>query len=415
MKKLLFLFLLIPAISQAITPVFCCGFECGVATAHWSGSNQSISTAIKKTADRAGRVNPTATTGYFGSSGLTSSNMWVIRCYIRFETLPSVDINIVAELGHQDGAWFKASDSKIYAGSENGGLGATGVSVTTGVWYRIDVKANKSANPHLIDVQINGVACGQASNSVASGSTSGFHLGSFNINYSGDIYFDDVVASNTSADYPIGAGYVNHFVPTADGTHSGLTANDYERTLTGTDILNTTTDSYLLLDDIPMESGSSVDWINMVAPVADSYTENIFGPAPGISTPTVAPRAVEVISAYHQAGTGVGNMRLTGYNNGTTVLLANFYNGFATAGVTTVTYVRRHFPEAFSGGAWTVDKFNNSSVQFQTGSTVDANPDQYFDCIMIEAEFAEVVLTIPGTPSDKRFTNLGVGLIKLKK
>jgi hypothetical protein len=190
---------------------------------------------------------------------------------------------------------------------------------------------------------------------------------------------------------------LNHFVPTSDGTHNIAGAADFERTLTGTDILNATTTAYQLVDDVPLESGASVDWINMVAPPnATDYVECIFGPASGISTPTAGPRAVEVIAGIHQAGTGTGNMEIRMNDNGTNNVL---YTATAVAGISNVAYKRKHYgTNIANGGAWTISgagNFNNLRVRFGSPAAVDANPDQYFDCIMIEAEFAEVSGRIP--------------------
>jgi hypothetical protein len=207
----------------------------------------------------------------------------------------------------------------------------------------------------------------------------------------GDVYYDDVLVSHTGADYPLGPGAVGTFVPTSDGTHNVAGAADFRRTLTATDILNSTTDAYQLIDDVPLESGSSVDWINMVAPPnATDYVECIFGAAPWTQVPIRAPRAVEIVAGIHQAGTGTGNMEIRINDNGT---MDTFYTATTVAGSTSVAYKRKHYATAPTGGAWTVvsgnGNFNNLRMRFGSPAAVDANPDQYLDCIMIEAEFAE--------------------------
>lgn len=388
------LFICVAINSGAITPVFTCGFECGVLGAngeHWSSAaTASISTTTIRSGSRSFRFNATASTAGAACPVLfTSGNIYVIRVYIRFASLPIADYGLFETNNTgQPGAYFKQSDSKIYAGISSA-TGATGVSVTTGVWYRLDIKVNSSANPWLIDVNVDGTSCGQYSNAVAAENTTQIRIGGGGTQ-TVDVFYDDLVVSQTSGDYPIGKGYVNHFIPvTPDGTHSGLTANDYERTLTGTDILNSTTDSYQLLDDVPLESGSSVDWVNMVAPAASSYVEHIFGPASGISTPTIAPRAVEIIFGHHAAGTGNYNAVWLLNDNGTTDAI---YTASAVAGSTTMLYKRKHYATAPTGGAWTLSgagNFNNIRTRFGATGTVDANPDVYFDCAMIEAEFDE--------------------------
>ncbi len=88
-------------------------------------------------------------------------------------------------------------------------------------------------------------------------------------------------------------------------------------------------------------------------------------------------------------------------DNGTTNVL---YTATAVIGVTSVAFKHKHYATAIAGGgAWTVSagngNFNNLRVRFGSPAAVDANPDQYFDCIMVEAEFAEVAAaSIPPLP-----------------
>ncbi|HLE04216.1 MAG TPA: hypothetical protein VI729_06335 [Anaerolineales bacterium] len=219
---------------------------------------------------------------------------------------------------------------------------------------------------------------------MAAGSISQVNFGSgTGVSHTYDIYFDDFIRSNTPGDYPIGAGFVHHFVPTSDGTHNIAGADDFERTLTGTDITNATTDAYLLVDDIPLESALN-DWINLTAPPnATDYVEVVFGPAPGISTPTIAPRSVEFIAAFHAAAVQANNLRIAyrDNNGGTQDDVRN-----ATIGSESILYVRKQYAAIPGGGAWTVTAFNNSLARCYSS---DANPDPRLDGYMIEAEFQE--------------------------
>jgi len=391
------------------TPVFCCGFECG-SGGHWASfSGAGFSTSTVRTGTRSLRVNPTATYSVADvqSGVITSSNNFVIRFYVYFATLPNVNSSIggCVSGGRTRGVVFKSSDNSIYAGGSNGSntfsFGATGIAITTGVWYRIDVKVDISANPHLVDVSVNGVNCTQYSEAIAASTSSTIRLSSYeSASYSGtyDAYYDDLIVSNTLADYPIGAGYVNHFVPTSDGTHNVAGAADFRKTLTGVDITNATTDAYTLVDNIPLDSGAAASvgtFVNMIAPPnATDYVECIFGPAPGISTPTTAPRAVEMIAAIAQAGTGTGNMAILLRDNATS---GTIYTATGVAGVTSYAYKRVHFATPPSGGSWGIaggnGNFNALRVRYGSPAALDVNPDQYFAATMIEAEFA--VASIP--------------------
>jgi hypothetical protein len=316
------------------------------------------------------------------------------RGYLYFVTLPSGDVRLI-QTNQTAGpsVLFVSSDSKIYARSDTTN-GASGVAVTTGQFYRIDFDFHiETAGADFCDVQVDGTACGQATATGASASPTALQMG-LNAAVTGDVIFDDMVFSNTAADYPIGAGYVDHFVPTADGTHNVAGAADFRKTLTATDILNSTTDAYQLVDDVPLEAVVT-DWINMIAPVnATDYVECIFGPAPGISAPTTGPRAVEIICGINQAGTGVGNMEIRINDNAT---LNTLYTATGVAGVAVATgqvFKRKHYATAIAGGgAWVIGgggngDFTDLRIRFGSPAALDVNPDQYFGCAMIEAEFA---------------------------
>ncbi len=376
-------------------PVFCCGFECGVfattSPRHWaSNGSPAFSTSTVRSGSRSLRCNAVAALCNAVTS-LTTSARWIGRFYVYFASLPNANCSIASYLGNDTGpnVRFNSSDNKLYAAVSTT-IGASGVLVTTGVWYRIDFDFNCNvAGADFCDVQVEGVVCDQATATGASSSATSISMG-FISSVTADAFFEDVIFSNTAADYPLGPGYVNHFIPVSDGTHNVAGAGDFQRTTTGTDILNSTTTAYQLIDDVPLESGASVDWINLVAPAnAGDYVEVNIGPAPGIYVPISPPRAVDVIIGIHQAGTGTGNMEVR-------FGLSNFhalYTATTVAGSTTVVYKRTHYkgnPDPVnSGTSWTLSEFNNIKLRFGSPAALDANPDQYLDCVMVEAEFVD--------------------------
>lgn len=380
------------------TPVFCCGFECGVnnATAgshitSASAGGVSIVTTPVRSGSRALALNPSASLAWARESlggNPPALGALVVRVYVRFATLPSTTI-LIAGTSTGFGVYFKQSDSKLYAGTSTAALGASGFTVTTGQWYRIDLRVDWGDGVNVkVDAQIDGSVLGQAS--LANQSPTGiFQMGDSNVNVTMSAFFDDVMVSLTGGDYPLGAGYVNHFVPTADGTHNVIGSNDFERSLTGTDITNATTDAYALIDDIPLESGTPTDFINLIAPPnATDYVECIFGAAPGINTPTAPPRCANIISAIAAFGTGTNNLTLSIQSFDQVVQI---FSG--TVGSTTVIYKTTNWGGDPPGGAtaWNITpgargNFNELRIRC---STSDANPDPYFVGTMIEAEFEE--------------------------
>jgi hypothetical protein len=293
--------------------------------------------------------------------------------------------------GEYRGVWFQASDSKLYTGSDTAVTGATGVTVTTGVWYKIDYQLNSTADPWVLDAAVDTVALGQSTFAVAA--SAGAATVRVGRNTSGgtasNVWFDDFQWSVTAADYPLSAGNIRGFVPTADGTHNVAGAADFERGNTGTDIIVGTTTAWQLVDDRPLPTGTvdEADCIRAVAPPnATDYVECAWGD----TGETVAPLTVEAVIAYHQIATQNGDMKVALNDNGT---LSNIVNYAVRAGVVTYRYDRVHFLLPPTGGAWTAatsgaGAFNNLKFRFYSA---DAAPDQCLDGIMLEAEFAPVV------------------------
>jgi hypothetical protein len=386
-----------------------------VTNGHWSlGANSSFDTTTKRSGARSLRINPTAAVGTANTVlSLIDTQLLVARVYVRFASLPTEDLSIVVnqQASSREGVWFKQSDSKLYCGSSVG-FGATGVTVTTGVWYRVDVKWDLDQNPRLVDAQVDGVALGQYSRAAAASNSSRITFGDDGNARTVDMYFDDLLTSVTLADYPLGAGKVEHFVGASDGTHNIAGTGDFQFGLTGTNMLNSTTNAYTQVSKVPLSQDTN--FINMLAPPnATDYVEVVLGPASGISTPTAAPRGVEVIAGIRQSGTGAGNMAVKLNDNGTT---NDVYTATGVAGVTSTSYKRKHYATAPTGGAWTVvsgaGNFNNLKVRFGSPAALDVNPDQYFDSLMVEAEFAEVAagLTLTAESGSYALTGQNVSL-----
>lgn len=383
-----------------MNPVFCCGFECGQLGSvgqHWTApTGASISTTTVRSGARALRINPSAASCLL-SPNVSFPTIEVIRFYLQFATLPSADTYLVRAGGSPFGGLaFKQSDSKLYMATGTGpaSFGATGVSVTTGVWYLIDLKLDQTSGAQVFDGKVDGTDLGQKTSAT---SGTGLNLGNVS-SISMDMFVDDFILSSASGDYPIGAGYVNHFIPTSDGTHNVAGAADFRRGDTTTDITNATTTAYQLVDDVPMDdvTPDADDHIRIVAPPnATDYVEVVFGPAPGISTPTVAPRAVELITEHFAAGT-LASDEIAKFVNTTGGSVSNHYDGTGVAGTTTGIYKRSHWANSISGAPWSMSGTTNfNGVRLRYGYASDANPDKSLMCAMIEAEFASVVSLAP--------------------
>lgn len=390
MRRLYIVLLTILLFSQQLFSgaSFCCGAECGQNNVHFELNGVgSISTTTIRNGARSLRLNPVASTSWYQSITIATTNVWVWRVAVRFTTLPNVDCHVTtlnATSVTPAGIYFKQSDSKLYTGYGSSVItfGSTGVSVTTGQWYYIDAKVNLSANPWLIDGSVDGTSLAQASNAEAANNFTTIRVGPI-LSVTSDVFFDDIVVSNTSGDFPYADGFVYHFVPDSDGTHNVAGTNDFERGLTGTDITNATTTAYQLVDEVPMDEGTpdTDDFINMIAPPnSTDYVQVKIGPASGITTPVYAPRAVQVAVAV-AALSATGNNAQIDLNDGGS--LGNVTD--ATVGSTNCVYRTAQFSTKPSGGAWTINAFNALKIDC---STSDANPDPYVVSYMIEAEWS---------------------------
>lgn len=317
----------------------------------------------------------------------------VERFYIRFATLPSADTPLATcqDLVAPDGPCvrFQQSDSKIYA-AVGSTLGATGVSVTTGQWYRIDVDFNvQTGGSDLCDVKVDGTSCGQATATGAAAGDTVLTLGVTSI-CTADVYYDDMLLSLTAADYPIGAGYIKSYIPDADGSHNVAGANDFERSATGTDITNATTDAFQLINDRPIKSGTLTEYINGIAPPnATDYVEWQYED----SAESVAPRAVEAILTLSDAATSGANactITLRESGGGTS---ADIFTGDTNApGAGTAVFKRAHFATVpGTATAWDTTKFNALRSRFLVS---DAAPDPWVGSAMLEAEFPDSGVTV---------------------
>lgn len=381
-------------VNPEMAAIFCCGFECGqldtiggTGGQHWGQTGgANIVTSPVKSGDRALRVTPAGTT-VGAVATIANTSVVVMRFYVRFATLPTANSFIaMPQFNASTACIFRASDNTLTTYC-NGTYGTTGIVVTTGVWYRVDFRAVYSSPNVTVDMQVDGTAAttivvnpgaAQATQFVRMGTTSATTY---------DAYFDDVIISITSGDYPFGAGKVEHFVPIGDGVHNVAGANDFERSNSGTDITNATTTAFQLVDDVPLKSGTPTEYINLIAPPnATDYVELVFGPAPGISTPTTAPRAVQVIVATAASAIGTNNIRVALNDNGTTDDVCN--GSFHASSASIIYQTKQYTDPPSAASAWTVvsgnGNFNNLRIRCYTN---DATPDPWLASVMVEAEF----------------------------
>jgi hypothetical protein len=90
------------------------------------------------------------------------------------------------------------------------------VTPVAGQWYLLEYRVNQSANPWVIDYQIDGVAQPQITYAVAAGSVNGIYLGhSTGFSAFTTVNYDLVQMSQTAADYPLSAVSISLTAPPA--------------------------------------------------------------------------------------------------------------------------------------------------------------------------------------------------------
>jgi len=328
------------------------------------------------------------------SGGITMAQRQIFRFNMKWTDFPAADLSFIATknggFGNYLGLYYETSDSSVRTIKTDwlGGTvvaGASGVVISLDTEYLIDVDLEQDANPWTADAKVNGTSVAQVTSSEAAATPSDIYVG-WVASGQATLILDDMVVSQTTADYPIGAGEVYRRLPaTPDGDHN-VSGSNFLRNAAGAAIADSDTDVYTLLDEVPLGGGS--DFVNQAANASGEYVAINFENTPsGLG----APRGLDVIVARHEFGTGSGNSQ---HRLRDTVSAAeDTFLSFSGAGSTSLRYVRKCYATAPGGAAWTSAIFDGLVYRF--GYSSDANPDQYSDGAMLEVEYA------PATPTDE--------------
>lgn len=271
------------------------GFESGV-LAHESVSNSgtlSLQSSVVRTGGYALLVNPTTTgTGYYvlarpatdGTPAAINVAIIYARFYFRWGTLPSSGDE---EIFHTSRLNVRLDhNGKLLTYTSSGTLLSTGTTaLSSGTWYRIEVKISIVSTTLSYEVKINGSSEYTGTTSVTSGSTTGtVALGKF-ADHNGQsvaFYYDDVLISDSA--YP-GDGQCVCLIPTGPGAQGFWSG------------------SYTSLTDIPSDGDTSY--------ISDGSGDNasLFtlttAETAGINNTVAAVKTVQV-SRYVTFGSGTG-------------------------------------------------------------------------------------------------------------
>jgi hypothetical protein len=278
--------------------VYLTGFESGVMSAEGGGIFSGIigtvaaDTSVVRTGTYSMRCDAAAGPSYGFWNTPADMTVGVLRCYFRLPANPTGARAPVAGFDTNEGTSVTAQVTtggvlNLYADNT---LIATGISVATGAWHRLDLRVDVSAATWAADWQINGAAQTQGTSAQAAAALTQLTLG---VSGSGTptatLYLDDVACSQVSVDYPLGAGQVEVLRPNGVGTHvnSSLFENNSATAVGAT--------FYQLIDESPPNTS---DWVTQLTANNTAYLEFGFE-----NTARTAIRGVRAVAAVFGAGT----------------------------------------------------------------------------------------------------------------
>jgi hypothetical protein len=263
------------------TPVFITGFEHQVLSAQGGGlfnnvvgSEITIDTTVFNTGSASLKINTTGSTASNVRKTLAAgTQILVLSGYIRLGSNPNLN-SIFFGTQAATGSYFSGIEIST-AGvirCRTGSAATTivsSVTMTHGQQYLIDLRINQSGTTWTVDWAIDGVAQTQVS---ATGQTAGdiasIRLGTNTASVVILGWIDDIFASATSGDYPIGPHGTEFLSPASDGTHNAGT-NTMENQA-GTDIGT----AWSLLDDVPMSVAT--EYLRQATIGTGNYAEVVF-------------------------------------------------------------------------------------------------------------------------------------------
>lgn len=373
---------------------FVCGFECrliaaGAANApaevHWNTFNNApaISTTIKRTGAASGRVNPAATTRYWGRALATGTRTVAGRIYFRVEAMPAGTLSILGLVNASGSVNLRLNGTTgqllwdIGAGSDTN----FDSPITTGTWYRVDFLADSTGANTTVLAKLDGGTEASYSFAQAAADFTDVRVGLTAASSSTDIYYDDIVIGDATGDYPFGAGTVEGLVPTADGTHS-FTAGDFAYDTAGGNVAVGATDVFGKLDEGDMTV--TTDLIRQAVVRSTGYVEvGGWSPVSGAD-----PQGVVVVLSMHSSTTGANTAGWKANDGGTIVAINNAGGtGLTDISNTTISQISRTFAARPAGGAWTLSALTNLKIRF--GYSTDVVGIPYWDAVMLEVAFPD--------------------------
>ena len=370
-----------------MNPVWFTGFEHGVATLTANGGGLcdavsgtiSISSSYTHNDRYSLKANPTAGTCYFSKT--ISTNKLVIRVYIYFVTKPN-GANSFLVAGYNSGStypvlYYSNVTDKLYVGYNGIDFSqASSMTINTGQWYCVDLSFDTSTtDAFTINWTIDGTAQTQA---LATAGATAFtmtalRLGCPTNNVTAEVYFDDVITSYTSADYPLTITGIEGLSPSTDGTH--VSATQIQKA-DSSNITSATTDAHDSVNTVPI--GDSALYIKQVT--TGSYYAEV-----KVSASQTNILGATALLAY-RAATATTDKAAFYVIDEDAVLTTIWGNPTTTADFSesSVFYKNQILP--VTAGGWDEGAIN--ALKFRFGKSDDINPVPWFVDMMLEVAYA---------------------------
>ena len=361
------------AAASPVSAVYLTGLEQGVVSMNAPGVFDSV-TATGVSADATTRRNgayslriaPANAAAYATANASGSGSLAVIRFAVRLAALPASTVNLMS-LGAAAGnpaavLAYDVGTGRFGVRFESGAITTGMVAPAAGTWYVIDMKAD--LNSRTVNWRIDGVdqPPHTSTGTAASWANLTFGTGSSTVTYTAN--FDDVIASRTSTDYPIGNGKVLALAPNGMGTHSNPAFFQEDD---GT-VIDAST--WNRIDEVPASSMS--DYVRQVTIGTGSYV--------GITLQDTTETCITAVSAlvdYHSAYVGTNHGKTSIFNGAAENVV---YDGNMAADSTPPSYERAIVAPA--GGGWTTAQLN--ALFFRIGYSSDVTPNPYWDALLVE-------------------------------
>lgn len=377
------------------TPIFICGAECGVgvggtanAMAGVSGNGHWQTMDTGWTVDstffapggskRSYKIVAAAASKQLARTFAVASNFGVVRFKVMWTTLPSTATLIAWFDGGTSlpGIRYNGGNLELYQKAT--GSNAVGPAVVAGRWYTVEMKWDTSANPWLGSWQVDGVPYGNVSAASAAATRTGLLFGN-DLSATQTMYVDDIVCSQTLADYPFGDGVVLGLSPVSDGLHS-FTANDFKYNNT-TAFAQTVTDVSTYVDET---IDNVTDYITQAVIRSTGYVEVRFAGLPFLlpnGKSIAGINGLALVGGFHATTTSACTCSLRVVDGTTeTAVFALLSPGLTTI----VSYYKCYATSPTLSQPWTRLTVNGLLARF--GFSTDVTPFPSCDALMLEVD-----------------------------